>query len=297
MGRSTRSVHQHGDGVRLGWRAGCESYRIRGRSGWELDLGAIASFPGATDAQSGTYVLVGETQKSVRFGWTQTIDWGSGIPSARICVGYFVMGEFDPVKVVLCYPAGTDRLTDVEALMSTFVVLGNPVASLPPGVTPAPTPTPFDKWASTAPMSPMPAGHGAPDLEALLPDSIDGRTLTKESNAGEQMGLTDADPILTAFGKHPSDLANAAAASNPTGNQAMLLVGVERLRGVPADQLLAARLKVIPDAKVSPSTLGGHPVTYVMYGAWPIWHYTTGELLYGIVGADDDVARVLAGLP
>lgn len=172
-----------------------------------------------------------------------------------------------------------------------------PVASLAPRVTLAPTPTPNDKRASVAPVSPTPASNGDPALEALLPDSVDGRVLTKTSTTGTQMGMTDADPILAAFGKHPSDLAGATATANPSANQPMLIIGIERLRGVQADQLLAATLKFMPDAKVSLTSLGGRQVTYVMYGAWPFWYYATGELLYQVVGSEEDAAKVLAGLP
>lgn len=261
------------------------------------DAGAISALPGVTGEPVGDMAPVGVVAKASRFRWTQSIAWGSGSPSARSCVGYFVMGEFDPVNVVFSYPAETDRLAEVEALMATFQVLGNPVVSLPPGVTPAPTPTPYDKWASTEPMSPMPTNHADPALEELLPNSIDGRTLTKESRTGEQMGMTDADPILTAFGKHPSDMASASATATPAVNQPPILIGVERLRGVPADQLLAAMLKSIPADEVSRTSLDGRQVTYVVHGAWPVWYYATGDLLYGIAMADEaTAAKVLAVL-
>jgi hypothetical protein len=135
--------------------------------------------------------------------------------------------------------------------------------------------------------------HADPELEALLPDSIGGVALTKISISGEQMGLTDGDPLLSRFGKHPADLASATAtSSNPP-----LLVGVERLRGVPADQLLAAMLEALPSGATSHTALGGHQVTYVASGWSPVWYYATGELLYGVAGAEQDVATALANLP
>jgi hypothetical protein len=280
-----------------GLRLAVNPASVSGES-WIVDGGVVSAFPGVTGEPVGDMVPVGQAAKASRFRWKQSIDWGSGSSSARTCVWYVVMGEFAPVNVVLSYPAETDRLADVEALMATFEALGNPVVSLPPGVTPAPTPTPFDKWASPeGSLAPTPASHGDPALEALLPDSVDGRVLTKTSSTGAQTGMTDADPILTAFGKHPSDLADATAFATPAADQPMLIIAVDRLRGVPADQLLVAILKRMPDAKVSRTSLGGRQVTYVMYGAWPVWYYTTGELLYEVAGSEENAAKVLAGLP
>ena len=181
---------------------------------------SISALPGVTDEPVGDWVAVGETAKAARFRWTQSSDWGSGSPSARTCVGYSVVGEFDPVNVVFSYPAGTDRLADVEALMSSFEVLGNPVASLAPGATPPPSPTPYDKYGSP---EPQPTYHADPALEALLSDSVDGVALVKQSRTGEQLGMTDHDPMLEPFGKQPADFASATASST---QPPMLLVGV-----------------------------------------------------------------------
>jgi hypothetical protein len=259
-----------------------------------LDAGRIAALPGVTGEPNGEMVGIGQAAKATRFRWTETLDWGSSTPSPRAVVGYDVMSEFEPVDVFFSYPAGTDRLAEVEALMATFVVTGNPVVSLPPGVTMPPSPTPYDKWASTAPTSPTPAPHADAALEALLPDSVDGIALAKLSQTGEQRGMTDADPLLAAFGKHPADLVIASATpSKPP----LFGIGVERLRGVPADQLLAVVLKQMPDAKVTRTSLGGRQVTYVEYGAWPVWYYATGDLLFSVAGQQETVAAALGMLP
>jgi hypothetical protein len=255
------------------------------------DATALAALPGVTGEPIGDYAAVGVAAKGGRFRWTQALDWGDGSPSARNCVGYAVWGEFDQVNVVFSYPAETNRLAEVEAMMASFEVLGNPVVSLPPGVTPAPTPTPFDKWASTAPMSPS---HADPELEALLPDSIDGVSLTKSSISGEEMGMADTNPILSRFGKHPADMARATGA---TTQAPYLIVVVERLRGVPADQLLAAELEQYFSGTVTHTSLGGHQVTSGVIGATTVWYYATGELLYGVAGAEQDAAKALATLP
>ena len=255
------------------------------------DSAAIAAFPGVTDEPIGEYVAVGEMAKGARFRWTQSIDWGSGSPSARTCVGYSVMGEFDPVYVVFSYPAETNRLADVEAVIASLEVLGNPAVSLPPGATPSPSPTPYDKYGSPAP---MPTYHGDLTLEALLPDRVDGVALTKESRTGDQTGLWDDYPMLKTFGKHPADFATATASST---EPPMLTVWVARLRGVPADQLQAAMLEMMPGVKVSSASLAGRQLTYVEEGAWPVWFYATGDLVFQIVADEATVAKVVALLP
>ena len=254
--------------------------------------GAVAALPGVTGKVSSDVLATGPDWKAFGYRWTQEMDWGDGSPSPRTCVGYFVMVE-NPVNVVFCYPVGTDRHAEVDAMVATFRVLGNPVFSLPPGATPTPSPSPYDKFASPEP--PMATFHAAPVLEALLPDTIGGRALTKESRTGIEAGKTDTDPLLKAFGKQPADYEDATGTLVPTETQAAGSLGVYRLRGVPGDQLLAYRLAQMPDARVSKVTLGGHEVTYVEYGAWPVWLYATGDLVYGVGLADEATAATFFG--
>lgn len=249
---------------------------------------------GVTDEPVGEMVPLGTAGKGTRFRWTQAIDWGSGTPSARTVVGYEVLGEFDPVYVVWNWPAATDRLADVEALMASFEVLGNPVASLPPGVTMPPSPTPFDKLSPPTEPAATAVPHAAPDLEALLPDQVGGVALTKRSQTGVEMGLGADDPILRRFGKQPADLASATATpSRPP----LLAVGVTRLSGVSAEDLLAAQLGEVPADAVAATPLAGRPATYVTHGAWPVWYLPAGDLLYTIVGTEEQAAEIAAGLP
>jgi hypothetical protein len=84
----------------------------------------------------------------------------------------------------------------------------------------------------------------------------------------------------------------------PTANQPAGSIGVYRLRGVPGDQLLAFELAQVPDAKVSKVTLGGHEVTYVEYGAWPVRLYAAGDLVYGVgLAGEETAATFFAALP
>ncbi len=257
--------------------------------------GAVAALPGVTGSVSSDVLATGADWKAFGYRWDETMDWGNGSPSARTCDGYFVMAQFNPVNVVFCYPAGSNRQAEIDALVSTFEVLGNPVVSLPPGGTPTPSPTPYDKFAS---QEPLPTFHADPALEALLPDTIDGRPVTKESRTGVEAGKTDTDPLLKAFGKQPADYADATGTLMPGADQPAAILGVSRLRGVPGDQLLAFQLAQMPDAKVSQVSLGGHQVTYVEYGAWPIWMYATGDYVYGVgLAGEETAATFFAALP
>ena len=180
--------------------------------------GAVAALPGVTGEVSSDVLASGADWKAFGYRWDETIDWGDGSPSARTCVGYFVMVD-NPVNVVFCYPAGTDRQAEIDALVSTFEVLGNPVFSLPPGATPTPSPTPYDKFASPSRCRCRPSTPPR-DMEALLPDAIDGRPVTKESRTGVEAGKTGTDPLLKAFGKQPADYALATGTVMPTEDQA-----------------------------------------------------------------------------
>lgn len=249
---------------------------------------------GVTDEPIGEMVPLAGAGKGTRFRWTQEIDWGSGAPSARSVAGYDVFGELDAVYVVFTWPAETDRLAEVDALMQTFEVTGTAVASLPPGVTMPPSPTPFDKLNPPSEPPPTPAPHAAPELEALLPDRVGDVALLKSSQTGVEMGLAADDPILQQFGKQPADIASATAMP---ARPPLLAVGVTRLRGVSAADLLAAQLSQVPAEAVSETSLAGRPATYVTYGAWPVWYLAAGDLLYAIVGTEEQAAEVAAALP
>jgi hypothetical protein len=279
------------DGLRLAinpaspWRP-ADEHPLRG--------GVPEKLVGVTDEPIGEMVPLGTAGKGTRFRWTQEIDWGSGTPSARSVAGYEVFSEFDPVYVVFSWPAGTDRLAEIKALMASFEVLGTAVASLPPDVTMPPSPTPFDKLNPPTEPPATAAPHDAPDLEALLPDRVGEVALTKRSQTGVAMGLTAADPILAPFGKQPSDFSTATAEpSRPP----LLSVGVLRLSGVPAEDLVEAILAQVPADEVTQTSLGGRPATYVAHGAWPVWYVPAGELLYAIVGTELQAAEIVAGLP
>ena len=144
-----------------------------------------------------------------------------------------------------------------------------------------------------------------PALEALLPDSIDGIALTKQSHTADQI-YERPDPRLVSLGKEPADLTIAFAFAH-TGDRIISIL-VARLDGVSGDELLAATLESMGGAPVSQTSLGGREVTFVTGGTLPTWYYTTDDLLFdigatgedpseGILADEETAARILASLP
>ena len=212
-------------------------------------------------------------------------------------VGRFVAIWMVALALAGCATTGTGATPTPASPPPASAPAASPpsTTSPPPTATSTPSPTLSDKSGSPQPTATF---HSDLDLEALLPDTFDGRPVSKESRTGVDMGTTDANPILSKFGKHPADLAAASGSAGPTTNQAALSIGVQRLRGVPAGDVLAVQLEQIQDAKVSTVSLAGHVVTYVEGGAWPVWYYPTGELLYAIGFSDEATAtRFFAKLP
>lgn len=254
--------------------------------------GAVAALPGVTGKVDSDVLAVGGTWKAFGYRWTESMDWGDGGPSSRDCVGYFVMVDPNPVNVVFCYPSGTDRREEVEAIVATFEMTGTPEFSLSPGETPTPAPTPFDKYGSPEPST---AAHMSPELEALLPDLLGGWPVEKESWTGAAAGMVVDDPVLLAFGKQPADIASAQGVVQPGEQRPAAFLGVHRLQGVTGEALLAAMLDTTPDAKVSQVTLGGHQVKFIEYGAWPVWRYATGDVVYSMGLGDQAMAEEFFG--
>jgi len=149
-----------------------------------------------------------------------------------------------------------------------------------------PVPTPSDSIPVSC--EPVSADHACPALEALLPDSVEGYPLTKESHMG--------------LGKDP-DLMFALGWPSIAGR--IISVWVQRLDGVSGGELLAATLEGMGGAGVSQTSLGGREVTLVTGGTVPVWYYATDDLLFliqatgqdTVAGGEETVARILAGLP
>ena len=147
-------------------------------------------------------------------------------------------------------------------------------ATLPPSAAPTPASSPLPSAtaaASSAAPSPSPA---APLLEALMPRSVNGTTLTIQStrNASSLGGDPSSRALsaaMTSLGKQPNNL-EIAEAYDPAGALALTVLGFRvagvdpaRLRSIVLDSWLAIHAPGVTSAPVS---LSGTPSTSVSYG-------------------------------
>jgi hypothetical protein len=128
----------------------------------------------------------------------------------------------------------------------------------------------------------------------VLGSALNCRPLTKSSQTGVELGMTESHPLLAALGGRPADLRTAMAVPE---TPPLLVVTVTRLRGVPADRLLAAIVAQRADTAISTVSVGGRELTYVPGGAWPVWYLVSGSDLYGITADEATLADVVELLP
>jgi hypothetical protein len=149
--------------------------------------------------------------------------------------------------------------------------------------------------------------HGAPELEASLPDTVRDATLVKFSlgkdDLGTNAGVAALTDIITAAGGDPASIQLAVANDAPAGT-----VNVIALRGDGVDG--AALVTAYADSAISTgqstssstSTVGGKAVTRLVSPAanpvGDLWIYAAGDTLYGVQSKDEALAaEVLAQLP
>jgi len=136
-----------------------------------------------------------------------------------------------------------------------------------PGATASSAPS-----ASASP-SPAPVSHVAPDLEALLPHTVEGATLTSQSVVGTTALGTDATSLsliasLKTLGKTPADL-EIAEAHDVAGKLSVRLLGF-RVKGVKASDVASAIVgSWMANTTGTPTrssvTIAGHKLTKVAY--------------------------------
>ena len=133
--------------------------------------------------------------------------------------------------------------------------------------------------------------HVAPELEALLPGTINGTKLQKGSATGAGVFGGDAfsremTQRLQAVGKAPADL-RFANAQDPKA-KLELEVGVFEVPGLAPeprsrDAIVASTRPNAPGLIAEPSTLGGKQVTTMVYpGGTVLYLYPQGERVFYI---------------
>ena len=169
----------------------------------------------------------------------------------------------------------------------------------------APDDVSFDPNASDAP-EPTPA-HDFPDLEAILPKTIDGTALVSQSTTGTDALQSDpsSDELikwLADNGKKPDDL-QVAETFDPTAATDLDITAL-RVKGIPPATLQAELLKTWLGATASgitttQKTIGGKPVLVIDYGdqGAPDYILIRGDAVL-IVASSDTVqaTKVITGL-
>lgn len=162
-----------------------------------------------------------------------------------------------------------------------------------PAVSTAATPSDGPATASAS------ASHAVPALEALLPDSIDGVPLVKDSaTGGTVLGASAWGAAMRTFlagqGRQPADL-RFAQAHDPSGSLDAVLVAVQ-VPGVPAarvaEAIVAGSRSDYPSLKASQLMIGGKPTTRVVYGdgGSDTFLYVHADVVYDVETSTPGVA-------
>jgi hypothetical protein len=166
-------------------------------------------------------------------------------------------------------------------------------ASTAPAASPSPSP------------SPAPVSHSAPDLEALLPQAVNGTALTSQSVAGTAALGTDATSqsliaSLTKLGKTAANL-DIAESHDATGTLPMRVFAF-RVTGVTGTDLAAAVVTSwMANTSQTPTrstvTIAGHKLTKVSYPQGPAdYVYGTATIAFDIETTDDTLVPKLLAL-
>jgi hypothetical protein len=218
---------------------------------------------------------------------------------------------------VVAYLAASGQATavEVEAVASAFDRALGGVGSVAPIATPGPSngasaaPSLAASLAAPASTGPSPSGSvPAPELEAALPKTVAGTTLTISSAVGASVLGTDAGSraitaALRADGKAVADF-RAAQAHDPTGAADLTILAL-RVTGMKSATLQKIVLDTWLSAtgtgvKTSPITLGGQAFTKVDYGdGGPLSYITArGDIVIVIETAVPALAaQAAAALP
>jgi hypothetical protein len=181
------------------------------------------------------------------------------------------------------------------------------LAAVPPSATASPTPAGGTKSPSPRP-TPSPklvVPHDDPELEKLLPATVDGATLMKLSvgpvssvGVGGAQGIKDAAKQIgdgsgnfgLAYAGDPDGTFNLFALHIPGADSSALLTSFTQMT-----------LAETPGGKAESATLGGRSLVHIIDPTSQIgdvWFYAIGDTLYGVqAGTATQATKLLALLP
>ena len=217
------------------------------------NVAAIAGMPGLVAPPLAERLPL-PSGAAVRIDWASLMDRGIGL-EARRGIGYGVVVRGSLHTLVFSFDATADRVAEVASIMDTFRV----------------RPAPEDVPGSDPFSSPSRYPHQDPELEAMLPCVVGGRTLVRWSVRGVDYfrmsgpigdaDLAAIDEELVGMGLTLDDVSVAFAGradiegNPPWGAQAV------RFRGIPAADLPLGMSTAYPEAGTfTPTTLAGRSV-------------------------------------
>lgn len=147
--------------------------------------------------------------------------------------------------------------------------------------------------------------HGAPDLEALLPNTFHEQSLFKVSWGPANLAASPAGPaimsITDAAGGDGTLTAFAAANNPPSATFNLVVIAGPGSHGdALVDAYISASIASGESLSASEATLGGRTVTRVRSPSTnplgDIWVYAVDDMLYGVQSKDEELAAELIGL-
>ena len=165
----------------------------------------------------------------------------------------------------------------------------NPTSSAAAGAGPTLEPLPtFDLGSLVLPTLTIPSFASDAELEAVLPDTIGGQIVIKQSMTGEAFlssplgGAAALEPMLAELGATVDDL-SVAIGTTPTA----VVVFAYQVKGVAADRTfegLEAALQSGQGGEVSQTTVAGRSVTQVTASGETTYIYLAGDVVFIIGG-------------
>jgi hypothetical protein len=186
---------------------------------------------------------------------------------------------------------------------------GSQALASPGGPAPAPavTPTPATRSPSPrpSPSQKLVVPHDDPELEKLLPDKVDGKTLMKISvGPVSSVGVSGAQGIKDAAKLIGDGSGNfgLAYAGDPDGKFNLFTLHINGAKPGPLLTIFTQMtLAETPGGKAESATLGGRSLVHVIDPTSQIgdvWFYAIGDTLYGVqAGSPEQATKLLAMLP